>query len=184
MKVSVILPNHNEPEIDAVYCGIRRLYPDWQVIISNDPEGKGKGWAIREGLKQAVGDYIIFFDGDGDIPIEQLAPFKAYLEGGGLVAVGVKSLWHLPFRRKIITFLSRLFIKVLFNLPVRDTQTGIKLFHRGLLPDWKTNGYAFDIEILKQIPCWIREIPVECSIGKGKGLRELWRTFREVIKIR
>ena len=184
MKVSVILPNHNEPKIHAVYCGIRRLYPDWQVIISNDPEGKGKGWAIREGLKQAVGDYIIFFDGDGDISIEQLAPFKAYLEDGGLVAVGVKSLWHLPFRRKIITFLSRLFIKVLFNLPVRDTQTGIKLFRRDLLPDWKTDGFAFDIEILKQIPCWIREIPVECSIGKGKGLRELWRTFREVIKIR
>jgi len=49
--------------------------------------------------------------------------------------------------RRIITFLSRLWIKTIFGIPV-ETQTGIKLFDMYAIPKFETKGFAFDIEIL------------------------------------
>jgi glycosyltransferase involved in cell wall biosynthesis len=68
MKVSVIVPTHNEPHRDLI---LRRIEAQMghgdEIIAYNDAKGRGKGYAIRQGLKRAKSDFYIFIDGDGDI---------------------------------------------------------------------------------------------------------------------
>ncbi len=156
-----------------------------EIIIASDPEGRGKGWAIREALKEAKGDLIAFIDGDGDIEprmLWRLFPFLVDFD----VVVGSKRMTNAPLQRKIITHLSRLYIKIMFGISV-ETQTGIKLFHRSALTDWQSNSFAFDFEILAK--CQKRglrmiEIPIEAEIKEKMSRRALWRTLIESLRLK
>jgi len=122
--ISIVIPSKNEPRLREVVSICNQLYPEFQIIISHDPEGRGKGWALRQGVRKAEHNFIAFLDGDMDIHpamLMRLIPFLPEYD----VIVGYKPLSG-TFKRKLLTFLSRLYIKTLFGLNV-DTQTGIKL---------------------------------------------------------
>lgn len=57
-----------------------------------------------------------------------------------------------PFIRKIISNGYRILIKTFFDLPLRDTQCGFKLFRRSvidkIMPMLKETRYCLDLEIL------------------------------------
>ena len=157
------------------------VYPN-QIIVYHDRYGKGKGYALREALKEARGDKIIFIDGDNDIKSYEINKLIPYLYQYDIV-VGNKGL---PKRldRRLITILSRLYIRMMFGLPV-DTQTGIKGFN--YKPEWVTDGWAFDIEILykaNKMGKSIIEIPVNAVASDSKSLKEIWSTLIESLKIR
>jgi glycosyltransferase involved in cell wall biosynthesis len=183
--MSIIIPNHNEPNIDKVKYFISNLFPDAQIIISDDPTGMGKGWAIRQGLTQAQGDLIVFLDGDMDINpsmIRRLIPFMDDYD----IAIGIKNLKKLPLRRRIISLGYRILVKIFFGLNLSDTQTGIKMFHKKSIPQWKTDGFAFDTEILLKAErqgSKIIEVPIDVSITDNKSYPEIWRMFKTMLKI-
>jgi len=182
---SVLIPNHLENNIEEFVKEIEKAFPCEQIIIATDRYGKGKGWALREALKEAKGDIIIFLDADGDISPKMIKRFLPFLEDCDAV-IGSKTVVNSPLHRKIITYLSRVYIRLMFALPF-DTQTGLKMFRRNILPSWKTDGYAFDIEILNKLKknkARIIEIPIEASIKGKVSLKMLWRIFLETLKIR
>ena len=146
--ISILVPSNLEPNILKMMMALEDAFPYAQIITANDRYRKGKGWAVREALKKADGDIIVFIDGDGDIHpnmIKRLLPYIRYYD----IVVGKKNCSKL-FSRRIITILSRLYIKLLFGLNV-DTQTGVKVFRREALLPWKTDSFAFDIEILSTL---------------------------------
>ncbi len=179
---SIILPNHNEPNLDFMIRKLSRLYPEAQIIVSNDPNGRGKGWAVWQGMTQVVSCPVIFLDADGDISpyeIEKLLPYADKYD----IVVGKKQLPENYFR-KLLTLLSRLFIRMLFGIKV-DTQTGIKLFN--YKPDWSCDDWAFDIEILyraKKFGKTMKEVPVIARISGNKNFKDIWQTLIDSIKIR
>lgn len=183
MTMSIIIPNHNEPDIGKMVKEVSRQFPFAQVVVQDDPDGKGKGWAIREGLKKAYGEVICFIDGDLDIHprmIKRLIPFLDDFD----IVVGVKNNDGFMSRR-IITWLSRFYIKFLFGVKV-DTQTGIKLFKRRALPKWKSDGFLFDVEILwkaKRVSTLMVGVPIVASISRRVSARTLWRTLKESISL-
>lgn len=183
-KVSVIVPTHNEPQREAVIGRIKgRIRQGDEIIAFNDAEGRGKGFAIREGLKNAKSDFYVFIDGDGDIDPRQISRIVYFLRAGYDVVVGKKEL---PKRmgRKVLTYASRLWIKMLFGLEC-DTQTGLKGF--SYKPEWKTDGWAFDIEILykaKKAGMAIAEVPVHATVSSKKTIGDVWSTLMDTIKIR
>ena len=184
MKVSVIVPTHNEPQRKIIAQRIKaRMGQGDDIIVYNDTNGVGKGFAIREGLKNANSDYYIFIDGDGDIDPRQISRIVYFLRTGYDVVVGKKEL---PQRigRKILTYASRLWIQLLFGINV-DTQTGLKGFN--YKPEWGTDGWAFDIEILykaKKAGKMIAEVPVHATVSSGKTLKDIWSTLVDTVKIR
>lgn len=180
--LSILIPSRNEEEIVSFVAAIEKLIAPDEIIVYNDRYGRGKGYALKEALKEARGDSFIFIDGDWDIKPYELKKVLTYLKQYDIV-VGRKQL---PIRkdRKLLTFLSRLWIKLLFSLDV-DTQTGIKGFN--YRPSWNTNGWAFDIEILykaKQENRTMIEIPVKATISDKKTIKDIWLTLLETLKIR
>jgi glycosyltransferase involved in cell wall biosynthesis len=118
---------------------------------------KGKGYAIRYGMIKAKGDIIGFVDAGMDINPNGISMLLENFEWYRAdVIVGSKrhhaSKVNYPIDRRIISFLSQIFIKILFGLNVRDTQVGLKFFRRkvivDVLPRLIVKKFAFDIEIL------------------------------------
>jgi|25BtaG_2_1085352.scaffolds.fasta_scaffold00534_16 dolichol-phosphate mannosyltransferase len=183
--LSILIPNHNEDNIQELIAEIERVLPANQIIIAVDRDGKGKGWAMREALHYARGKYIAFLDGDGDIEPRMLKRLLPFLEDFDVV-VGSKRMTYAPLQRKILTYLSRIYIRLMFGLPC-DTQTGIKLFRSSALRTWETDGFLFDVEILAAAhrrELKIVEVPVEAEITKSMSRRAIWRTFLESLKIK
>jgi glycosyltransferase involved in cell wall biosynthesis/O-antigen/teichoic acid export membrane protein len=128
-----------------------------QVRVVQLAENQGKGAALRVGLAQGRGRYLGFIDGDGDIPAGQLNHFLAATRTGDPdVVLGTKrhpdsDVVYPPLRR-LYSFGYQQLNRVLFQLPTRDTQTGIKLIRRetlaAVLPKMVEKRFAFDLELL------------------------------------
>jgi O-antigen/teichoic acid export membrane protein len=126
-----------------------------RVVLLN--ENQGKGAALRVGLAQGRGRYLGFIDGDGDIPAGQLSQFLAATRTGDPdVVLGTKrhpdsDVVYPPVRR-LYSWGYQQLNRVLFQLPTRDTQTGIKLIRRetlaAVLPKMVEKRFAFDLELL------------------------------------
>lgn len=186
LMITFIIPNRNEPRVKEVAEAIEKAFtkfPGIEVLISNDPTGKGKGWAVRQAIPKAKHNYICIIDGDMDIHPRMAQRLLAFIVDYDIV-VGKKQIRGLLSRR-ILTVLSRLYIWSLFGLNI-DTQTGIKLFKKKAIPYFETDGYMFDLEILvkaKKGGCRIIEVPVEANIERKMKFSSILKCFAESLKI-
>jgi len=130
-------------------------YP--QLIVKRNPVNMGKGRAIKKALHYITGDYTLFLDADMDLhPIQFQTLFDIMGFDKADIVIGSKlhpnSIVNYPLQRKIISFVYYLLVKILFNLPCHDTQTGLKLFKtevlRNVLPRVLVKKFAFDLELL------------------------------------
>ena len=185
--LSIIIPcksAHNDPHIVKMVQETEKFCPNSEIIISSDRYGKGKGWALRQGVEHAKGDIICFIDGDLDISPGWIPELYHYIHRNDIV-IGKKSITGI-FSRRIITFCSRAFIGLLFGIWL-DTQTGIKMFKRSSLPTWKENRFAYDIEILskaKKAGAKIIEVPVEVNIRKKMPIKSILIFIKDSLKIK
>lgn len=154
----------------------------------------GKGEALRQGALAAQGDFVVFIDADLDLPPEQILFFVAIQRVKKADAViGSKmhpdSTVRYPWQRRLYSFGYYLLVKLLFGLPVRDTQTGLKLVRRTLLlqalEKTRNQGFTLDLELLVrlvQLKAVIVEAPVVVDYRMkfgGIGLRTVWQIFYE-----
>ena len=125
-------------------------------------KNKGKGYAIRYGMKKATGDIIGFIDADTDIQIRTLGYALNEIYISDVMAV-IPSKLHkdsnveMTLKRKLFSYGLTMINRTLLNLPksIDDVGCGLKLFKRELvkrmLPNLKVNRFAIDSEILNEI---------------------------------
>ena len=188
MKISIVVPLYNEERtiiniLFKIQNEIKKLNEfNFEVIVINDGsndnskklleensnlyntlisfnKNRGKGFAIKEGLKKISGEIILIQDADLEyLPHNYknlLEPFKQY-EAQVVYGSRFKSteasrvlfFWHM-IANKIITFCSNIFS----NLNLTDVETGYKVFRSDILKkiDLKENSFAFEIEITQKI---------------------------------
>jgi len=118
---------------------------------------RGKGAAIKAGFNKSKGKFVTFVDADLELHPKQIPLFMDYMKRYDAdIVVGSKrhplSKIYRPMYRKILSFGYYILIKLLFGLPVKDTQAGLKLYKREVLneifPRILCKRYAFDLEIL------------------------------------
>ena len=149
----------NDGSLDNTYDVVRQFAHRSanNIKVESYFPNKGKGFALKKGTLAARGDYVLFLDADLEIHPDHLLTFLNLLKHSKADAViGSKtargSVVKVPLKRKIISNGYYSLLKLLFRLPVTDTQTGFKLFKNPVLKNCiqKTsiNGYVFDLELL------------------------------------
>lgn len=150
----------------------------------------GKGSALKAGIKFSLGRLVTMIDADLDLHPRQIPLFMEYMEKYNAdVVVGSKrhplSKLDYPLYRRFLSQMYQIFTKILFNLDLRDTQTGLKLFKydvlNEVLPRLLCKKYAFDLELLVNINhrgFKIVEAPVEINWQRMENrvrMKDIWR---------
>lgn len=121
-------------------------------------KNRGKGYAIKKGIENAEGKYVVFSDADLSTPIEEIEKILARLEEGCPVVIGTRKhpgsevLKHQPVWResmgKVYTWISNRTL----GLKVSDFTCGFKGFERAharqIFDAQTIDRWAFDSEIL------------------------------------
>jgi len=145
----------------------------------------GKGYAVKLGALEATGRWVGYVDADLDIDPASLPAFVAVAEGEELdFVVGSKrhpdSEVVYPRSRRFASWLFQVYVRLLLQLEVRDTQVGIKVFRRAVadevMPLLIVKRYAFDIELLAVARTFgfdrIKEMPVKLTYQfTGSGVK-------------
>ncbi len=143
---------------DATAAEARRVAgTDARVRVLAHERNRGKGAALASGCLAARMPLVVFFDADLEIPPRDIAPLVARLEAAQAdVAVGSKyhpeARLRWPPLRRALSRLYQFATALLFRLPLRDTQTGLKAVRRevavGLVPRLRARRFAWDLELI------------------------------------
>ncbi len=185
----------NDGSTDQTESEMRRAASeDRRIGVISYEKNRGKGYAIRRGMKASKARYTAFLDADLDLPPGQLEGYLSVMkEKGTDIVLGSKlhpeSRLSYPIYRKIMTFGYYMVMKALFHLPIRDTQTGIKLFRtdriRPVLQKMQSDRFCFDIEMLAVAAKYgltMEEQPVEVCFHQD-GERKTKIRFRTVFEM-
>lgn len=136
-------------------------------------QNRGKGAAVRAGMMAATGEAVLFSDADLSTPIEEVEGALRLLADGGDVVIGSRALAGsriLVRQHRLRESMGRLFnylVRILLQIPFRDTQCGFKLFRReaahAVFQRARIDGFAFDVEavlIAMQLGYVVCEMPV------------------------
>jgi len=178
--------------------GFKAVEPKLRVV--KNPQNMGKGYAVRNGMLNGRGKYLLFTDSDLSTPIEEFDRFLPRLLNGYDVIIGSRALKdsnikvRQPMHRVIMGRGFNLLVRTLFWTDIKDTQCGFKCFSReaaqAVFPKQEVWGFGFDVEVLfiaRKLGFKVLEFPVEWSDSpdtKVSALKDSVRMFLELLKIR
>lgn len=165
----------------AVVAGLTTSYPEVRLIRLET--NHGKGYAVRTGMLEAAGSFILFADADGATPIAELERLEAALQQGADVAIGSRALhaegvqlqtrWY----RRLIGRVFHWFVTLLGVRGFADTQCGFKLFTgpaaRAIFSRARIDRFAFDVEVLliaRRLGYRVAEVPVNWQHKPGSRI--------------
>lgn len=138
-----------------------------EVRLLENPGNHGKGYSVRHGLLQALGDVVMFTDADLSAPIHEAVRLFAAIGEGADIAIGSRwldssrQIHRQPLYRQFFGRCFNLITRLVMGLRFQDTQCGFKAFTRDAAQTvfqlQTIEGWGFDPEIL--------------FIGSKRGLR-------------
>jgi len=143
----------------------------------------GKGYAIKKGILKSKNDWILICDADMSVNPNQFNIWyqnkkiidknKAYFGSRRHEKSNVKS----SIVRKTLGLIFILFIRILLNIKLKDSQCGFKIFHRSyalkIFKKISSFRFAFDIELtilLTKFKINIIELPLKWVHQDGSKL--------------
>jgi glycosyltransferase involved in cell wall biosynthesis len=169
-----------------------------KVCVKKNQTNFGKGRTLKKAFRHATGEYIVFLDADLDLHPKQVQIlFDIMRKENADIVIGSKrhpeSKVNYPLQRKIISNGYYYLIRCMFGLPVRDTQTGLKLFKRKVLEDVfplvLIKRYAFDLELLviaHHLHYKIAEAPITLHFQRPFNrikMSHIWNTWWDTMAV-
>jgi glycosyltransferase involved in cell wall biosynthesis len=157
-------------------------------VRSNSNHGVGANFSM--GIQHAKGDVIAYTDGDGQyLPFDLLALLK--LVGENDMVTGRRISRADPLLRSFTSFIYNHLVRIIYNVPVRDINSGLKIFTRKFIDSCSPQyscGPFYDAEyIIKGYKqgMRIKEIPIAHQSRKhgraaGVSARSIRMLFSEV----
>jgi len=164
---------------------------------------RGKGYAVRTGIKQSSGEYVMFADSGSCVPYEDTTRGLEMLKSDACdIAHGSRKMrgCHIEkmqsLYRRICSAIFHWFVIHDMKIPAEftDTQCGFKMYKgdvaRHLYGQAITDGFSFDIEIIMRAQkegYRIREFPIDWTCDRDSRLsptRSSWQVLSELLTIR
>ena len=218
-EVSVVLPCLNEARtvatcVEKASASLRSMGVVHEVVVADNgsTDGsqelalaagarvvhvarRGYGAALRTGIAEARGRYVLMADADDSYALHDCAPFVLALRGGGGLVMGNRFAGGIepgampPLHRylgnPVLSFVGRLF----FRIPVRDFHCGMRAFDRdkAVALDLRSSGMEFASELVVKFALaghQVTEVPTSLSKdGRDRpphlrSWRDGWRHLR------
>ena len=171
---------------------------------------RGKGFAVRTGMLQAKGRYILYSDADLSAPIEELEKLLPFLEKKYHIAMGSRegvgsARYDEPHYRHLMGRVFNTFVRLMALPQFRDTQCGFKAFRKDAAHTLFRNLHlygdkagdvkgamvtGFDVEVLYLALKWgykIKEVPVRWYYSKSANVspvKDAYRMLKDITKVR
>jgi glycosyltransferase involved in cell wall biosynthesis len=183
--------------------GTLQIARDMQKKISRlkvmHGETRGKGWAVRQGMLAAQGDYRFICDADLSMPIEDVLRFLPPQLEDAPIAIASREApgamrYDEPEYRHLVGRIFNLLVQLLLLKDLNDTQCGFKCFRadaaQRIFPLVSITGWTFDVEALfigRKLGYQIVEIPIHWyykSHSRVKVLPDSIHMGLDLLKIR
>ncbi len=165
----------NDGSTDGTFQEINRLSKKYKLNCISYQKNMGKGFAIKRGMLEASGDFLLFSDIDLSTPVQELDKFLPFLKEYDILIGSRKTRnavikKHQPFIREHLGKGFTLISQVILKLTISDFTCGFKCFSKQAAKDifskQTIKGWGFDPETLfiaNKLGYGIKEIPVEWS---------------------
>jgi glycosyltransferase involved in cell wall biosynthesis/SAM-dependent methyltransferase len=191
LQMEIIVVESNSTDGTRELALKHKDHPRVKLILEDQP--RGKGHAVRTGLKAATGDYVLIQDADLEYDLEDYDGLLEPLVAGRAAFVlgsrhGGRNVWKMrqftgQFGLSQFVNLGHRFfatlVNVLFSQRLRDPFTMFKVFRRDCLYalEFECNRFDFDFELLVKL---VRKgyHPVELPVNYRS------RSFKEGKKVR
>ena len=177
--------------------------PSIELKVERYNHHRGKGYAVRKGIEQTSGEYVMFADSGCCVPYEDTLRGLELIKSGACdIAHGSRKMrgCHIEkaqsLYRRICSKMFHWFVIHDMKIPAEftDTQCGFKIYRgdvaRHLYAECITDGFTFDIEIIMRAQkegFRIKEFPIDWTCDPDSRLsptRSSWRVLSELLTIR
>jgi dolichyl-phosphate beta-glucosyltransferase len=202
-KIIVVDDGSKDTTADEAGKAGRNCHGTIEVTVIRNTHHRGKGYAVRSGIKQTTGDYVMFADSGNCVPYENvlrglklLAAGQCDIAQGARKMAGANIIKDQGLYRRICSSIFHWFVTHIMKIPAEltDTQCGFKIYRgdvaRRLYGECVTDGFMFDIEVILRALSQgyrIKEFPIDWSCDADSRLsptRSLRRILVELIRIR
>lgn len=178
---------------------VEKLRSEWSPLrLCSLRENKGKGAAVKKGLVESHGDWILVADADMATPWEELNKLLSYSDRADLIMgsralpesqIEVRQHWVRQSMGKIFNRIMRFFI----GLPYKDTQCGFKLvrneevFRSKVLPLLSVERFAWDVELIlfmEKFRLRVCEVPIRWQHKESSRVRLIHDSVEMLFAIR
>lgn len=158
---------------------IEKLCSDFpnEITYLSLEKNKGKGGAIKEGIKKSEAEIVVFYDIDFPFGREALYGVIEHLENTeNDICIAKRDHTYndkLPLKRKIISQIVKKTIYILSKRKIKDSQAGLKAMKKSVVPiilKTECNSFIMDFEFLLK------------ALKKGKKIGEIMVTPNENIE--
>lgn len=121
----------------------------------NYEQNRGKGYALRQGVKEIKTNFTVYTDIDFPYQEESLVAIANKLLSGAAVALGHRGKDYYsktPWFRKVVSKTLRWVLKTFLRLPTDDSQCGLKGYNQvgaAVFLSTKIDRFLFDLEFIK-----------------------------------
>lgn len=205
--IGAVIDEINSTQLDKLGYGYEIVIVDGQSIDKTAEIAKKKGARVissergygrqyKNGFKEAKGEIIITGDSDLTYPFEDVHYFLKFMEGKGIDFITTNRFAYMDKNAMTIThkfgnFVLTVFTKFLFFINIKDSQSGMWIFKKSILPmlKLKSDGMPFSQEIkieaftkvkAKELPIRYRERIGEVKLNTFKdGFQNLYQLLKK-----
>ena len=162
---------------DGTEMYVRKVMSEYQFVSYNKGKGRsGKGGAIKRAFNYKLGDFVILMDSDGAIAFKDILDSLPLLNTYDVINFDryKNGTNRIPLIRRFISRGYNLYLKILLNLNINDTQCGYKIMKTDVAKNIFTkitisNGFFYSnlFFYLRQLNTPVIEVPIRYNHIEG-----------------